>query len=242
MEKQNFDAAVMRPQLEAFLTPLVEAAGFQLKIDIQNTAGHLDRDYENPDLVVDFSGPDMPLLLENKAELLRAIEQLTLEVIGLEHDSQDKILFDCQEHRMMRFAELGLAAQAAAEKVKRTGVPYPFGTMSGRERRVIHMALRGNNDVRTESEGFGLNRQVVVHPKGSGSSRGRGGPGGPGGGRPGGGFGGGGGRPGGGGFGGGRPGGHPAGGGRPGFGGGRPGGRPGGGAVRPPGGGGRRGG
>lgn len=245
MEKKSFNADVMRPQLEAFLRPLIDAAGFQLKIEVQNTAGHLDRDYENPDLVVDFSGPDMGLLLENKAELLRAIEQVTLEVIGLDHDSQDKILFDCQEHRMMRFAELGLAAQAAAEKVKRTGVPYPFGTMSGRERRVIHMALRGSNDVRTESEGFGLNRQVVVHPKGS-KSRGPSGasaiagfdrpsrpP------RPGG--GGGGGRPGGG---GGHPGGRPGGGGRPSFGGG--GGRPGGGGGgRPgggrPGGGGRRG-
>jgi predicted RNA-binding protein Jag len=37
--------------------------------------------------------------------------------------------------------------------------------MSGRERRVIHMALRGEGDVRTESEGFGLNRQVVIHPR-----------------------------------------------------------------------------
>jgi hypothetical protein len=33
---------------------------------------------------------------------------------------------------------------------------------------VIHMALRGDNEVRTESDGFGLNRQVVVHPKGKG--------------------------------------------------------------------------
>lgn len=166
MHKRPFDAAVMKPQLEAFLTPLIERGGFQLKFEIQNTAGQLDRDYENPDLVVDFSGPDMQLLLENKTELLRAIEQIALEVTGLDHDSQDKVLFDCQEHRMMRFAELGLAAQAAAEKVKRTGVPFRFGTMSGRERRVIHMALRGNNEVITESEGFGLNRQVVVHPKG----------------------------------------------------------------------------
>src|SRR5947199_353159 len=166
MDKQGFDAPLMTQQLEAFLTPLIAAAGFQLKVEIQNTAGHLDRDYENPDLVVDFSGPDMHLLLENKTELLRALEQLALEVIGLEHEAADKILFDCQEHRMMRFAELGLAANAAAEKVKRTGVPHPFGPMSGRERRVIHMALRGNNDVRTESEGFGLNREVVVMPKG----------------------------------------------------------------------------
>jgi len=162
-----FDAAQRKKQLEAFLAPLIETAGFQVKFEIQNTAGQLDRDYENPDLVVDFSGPDTPLLLANKTELLRAIEQVALEVIGLEHDAQDRILFDCQEHRQMRFAELGLAAQAAAEKVRRTGVPYKFGVMSGRERRVIHMALRGDGEVRTESEGFGLNRQVVVHPRGS---------------------------------------------------------------------------
>ena len=167
MPKQPFDAARMTGQLQAFLAPLVERGGFALKFEIQNTAGQLDRDYENPDLVVDFSGPDLQMLLENKNELLRAIEQIALEAIGLEHESQDKILFDCQEHRMMRFAELGLAAHAAAEKVQRTGVPFRFGVMSGRERRVVHMALRGNNDVFTESDGFGLNRQVVVHPKGS---------------------------------------------------------------------------
>src|SRR5258708_4551945 len=195
MRTQPFDAERMKQQLEVFLTPLLEHSGLHLKFEIQNTAGHLDRDYENPDLVVDFSGADSPALLENKNELLRAIEQLALEVIGLEHDSQDKILFDCGEHRMMRFAELGLAAQAAAEKVRRTGVAYRFNGMSGRERRVIHMALRGDHEVHTESEGFGLNRQVVVFPKGGGGGSRRpggapGGAGGPGGrpmGRPGGG-------------------------------------------------------
>ncbi len=171
MPKQISDAVVLKQQLEAFLPPIIQHGGFQLKFEVQNTAGQLDRDYENPDLVVDFSGPDMPLLLENKTELLRAIEQIALEAIGLDHESADKILFDCQEHRMMRFAELGLAAQAAAEKVVRTGVPFRFGSMSGRERRVIHMALRGNNDVHTESEGFGINRQVVVSPK-NGSKKG----------------------------------------------------------------------
>jgi spoIIIJ-associated protein len=65
----------------------------------------------------------------------------------------------------LRIQELGLAAQAAADRVKRTGVPYKFAAMSGRERRVIHMALRGDGDVRTESEGVGLNRQVVIHAK-----------------------------------------------------------------------------
>jgi hypothetical protein len=39
-------------------------------------------DIENPDLVVRFTGPDVDLLLANKAEMLLALEQLTMEMLG----------------------------------------------------------------------------------------------------------------------------------------------------------------
>ena len=165
MEDHTFNSEHATESLKKFLDGLMAAGNFKLAFEIRNTTGQLERDYENPDLVVDFSGPDIGLLLENKGELLRAIEQVALEALRLERTAYEKVIFDCQEYRMMRFAELGLAAQAAADKVKRTGVPYKFGAMSGRERRVIHMALRGNSDVLTESEGMGLHRQVVVRPR-----------------------------------------------------------------------------
>jgi hypothetical protein len=38
--------------------------------------------------------------------------------------------------------------------------------MNSRERRVIHMALRGETDLRSESGGFGSHRLVVVYPAG----------------------------------------------------------------------------
>jgi spoIIIJ-associated protein len=37
--------------------------------------------------------------------------------------------------------------------------------MSSRERRIVHLALRDQADLRTESEGEGLRRYVVVYPK-----------------------------------------------------------------------------
>ncbi len=72
-------------------------------------------------------------------------------------------MFDCNDYRMLRVDELQLAAQAAADRVRRTGVDYKFNPMSSRERRVIHMALRGEAGVRTQSEGVGPHRQVVIH-------------------------------------------------------------------------------
>ena len=73
-------------------------------------------------------------------------------------------MFDAHEYRMLRVEELRLSAETAAEKVKRTGVPFKFNPMNSRERRILHLALRGDSAVRTESEGIAPRRQVVVHP------------------------------------------------------------------------------
>ena len=37
-----------------------------------------NRDWEKPEILVEFSGPDSPLLLERGAELLRSLELLTM--------------------------------------------------------------------------------------------------------------------------------------------------------------------
>jgi spoIIIJ-associated protein len=66
-------------------------------------------------------------------------------------------------HRAMRLEELRMAASVAAEKVRKTGAPYKFAPMSSRERRIVHLALRDQTDLRTESEGEGLRRCVVVY-------------------------------------------------------------------------------
>ena len=150
-------------RLKPMLQELIERAGFRVTFEVQNTAGVFDREFENPDLVVAFTGPDADLLLENKAELLKAIEHVCLEGLRVSLDGRERILFDCQEYRMMRVDELQLAARAAAEKVRRTGASHKFSPMNSRERRVIHMALRGEPGVRTESEGMGQYRLVAIH-------------------------------------------------------------------------------
>ncbi|HUK24967.1 MAG TPA: R3H domain-containing nucleic acid-binding protein [Terriglobales bacterium] len=123
------------------------------------------RDWEKPEILVEFAGPDSPLLLEHGGELLRALELLALEILRLPANEHEKICFDCMNRRAMRLEELRIAADVAAEKVRKTGVPYHFAPMSSRERRIVHLALRDHGDLHTESEGEGLRRYVVLYPK-----------------------------------------------------------------------------
>ena len=99
-------------------------------------------DFETPDVVVKFSGPDVDLLLSNKAELLLALEHITMEILRMPSDDHSRVSFDANDYRLLRIEELRLSAVTAAEKVKRTGVPFRFNPMNSRERRVIHLALR----------------------------------------------------------------------------------------------------
>ncbi len=92
-------------------------------------------------------------MLENGAELLRAFEHVSLEMLRLAPDEHEKVSFDCQNFRSARLQELRLAADVAAERVRETGMPYAFAPMSSRERRILHLALRDFDDLRTESDG-----------------------------------------------------------------------------------------
>lgn len=153
-------------RINELLRGIIANSGLRLKYRITvDPPLSEERDWEKPEILVEFAGPDSPLMLERGAELLRAIELIALEMLRLPGNEHEKVCFDCMNHRAMRIEELRLAASVAAEKVRKTGAPYKFAPMSSRERRIVHLALRDQADLRTESEGEGLRRCVVVYTK-----------------------------------------------------------------------------
>jgi spoIIIJ-associated protein len=124
-----------------------------------------ERDWERPAILAEFSGPDAGLLLERNAELLRSLEHVCQEMLRLRPTEHELLSFDALGHRAMRIEELRMLARAAAERVRKSGLPYEFSPMTSRERRIIHLALRDEADLRTESQGEGARRCVVVHPR-----------------------------------------------------------------------------
>ena len=160
------DKVAAAQKINTFLQSVVNHGGLRLKYRIVvDPPLPENRDWEKPEILVDFTGPDSPLLLDRGGELLRALELLALEMLRLPSGEHEKVCFDCQNRRSMRIQELRAAATVAAEKVRKTGSPYEFSPMSSRERRIVHLALRDEADLRTESEGEGAHRRLVVYPK-----------------------------------------------------------------------------
>src|ERR1700738_3423969 len=159
------DKIAAAKKINEFLQSIVTHGGLRLKYRIMVDPPIAEqRDWETPEILVDFAGPDSVLLLDRGGELLRSLELLTFEMLRLPSGEHEKISFDCQNQRSIRLQELRMAASVAAEKVRKTGTPHQFAPMSSRERRIVHLALRDEADLHTESKGEGMRRCLKYYP------------------------------------------------------------------------------
>jgi spoIIIJ-associated protein len=69
-------------RIEQFLKRIIDLAGFKVSFLLsEEGSGHPE--LENPDILVKFTGRDVDMLLENKGELMLALEHLTLEALRM---------------------------------------------------------------------------------------------------------------------------------------------------------------
>jgi len=165
VDEKKYTVAETGPRIEEFLDITLDNLDLDVEFELLDGA-HTHPDLEDPDIVVKFTGPDVELLLANKAELLLALEFLTMEALRFPPDHHSRLCYDANDYRLLRIEELRLSAATAAERVKKTGRPFHFSPMNSRERRIIHLSLRNETEIRSESTGSGPFRQVVVLPIG----------------------------------------------------------------------------
>lgn len=169
MRERKYTIESFGSKISGFLRTVIDKSGLDLDWELsEDSVPHPD--IEDPELTVRFHGRDIDLLLSNRAELLLALEHLTMEALRVSHEDRERLCFDANDYRLLRIAELRSSALTAAEKVKTTRTPFRFNPMTSRERRIIHLALRNETEVRSESEGGEPRRNVVIYPAGMPSS------------------------------------------------------------------------
>lgn len=159
----RLDREAAAAELGRYLACVLAGAGLDLAYTIEildpapGAADHVE-------LRARLSGPDQDLLLERGGELLEALEYLAVRWLGLDPRLYDHLQLDAADFRADRVEELKLSARVAAQRVRETGQEFRFNPMSARERRILHLVLSEIPEVRSESEGQGDRRQVVIHP------------------------------------------------------------------------------
>jgi spoIIIJ-associated protein len=155
------------------LKPHILACNGQVQPDSSETAGaklvvpdaSSSPPETTPEITVELTGSDTPLLLARNGELLHAIEHIAAKILRLEPEEHDRISFDAEGFKATRTRELDMMAEMAIERVRATGRPYSFSPMSSRERRIVHMTL-AKSGLPTASSGVGPGRFVVLYPEG----------------------------------------------------------------------------
>jgi spoIIIJ-associated protein len=156
--------AAVATELKRCIDTLLQKSRFKLTYEIRTMGLAASKELESPEIIVEFKGRDQDLLLEHHAELLLALEHIALRWLWLDPQFYGRVRFDAAGYRGIRIEELKLSARVAAERVRESQAPFRFNAMSSRERRILHLVLKEESGVRSESEGVGEERQVVVYP------------------------------------------------------------------------------
>ncbi|MFW5714378.1 MAG: protein jag, partial [Brevefilum sp.] len=115
-------------------------------------------------VLIDIEGNDLSFLIGNKSETINALQYITSLIVGRELGRWVPLQVDVQHYRQRRQDELRRLARRMAEQVVSTGRKQALEPMPPNERRIVHIELRENPYVETESVGEEPHRKVTVIP------------------------------------------------------------------------------
>lgn len=151
-EEQNETAEAARE----FLKGVFQA--MDLKITVEKM---LSREQ----ILLTLHGERLGLLIGKHGQTLDALQYLTNLAAGKKYHHHYFILLDAENYRSRRKLTLENLAARCASKAKHTGEPVKLEPMPAGERKIIHMALKDDPLISTDSEGEVPYRYVVVKLK-----------------------------------------------------------------------------
>lgn len=114
--------------------------------------------------VLNITGEDLGLLIGARGETLDALQHLARLMVGHRLRQRANFVIDVEGYRERREQALARLAERMGKKAVDRGRPVTLEPMPAYERRIIHMTLRENPQVRTESTGEGDRRKVRIYP------------------------------------------------------------------------------
>ena len=108
--------------------------------------------------------PDSRFMIGRDGETLRSLNHIVRKMIEKSSSEEEvaKVFIDVNGYQKKRFDSLKTIAHMMAERARYFKSNIEVDPMPAYERRIVHMFLEGSPDIKTESEGYGPNRRVVI--------------------------------------------------------------------------------
>ncbi len=130
-------------------------------------------DTDKDKLILKINGGNAGILIGRKGQTLDAMQFLTDKIINRKSSDRVRVKVDIEGYMETRKSNLESLAQKMAEKARKTGRPATINQMSAQDRRIVHLALKDDARVRTQSMGDGYYRRLVIFPKKNNTFRGK---------------------------------------------------------------------
>ncbi len=143
---------------------LLGTMGFQVRVVPQGD-GPLSAPDEPPTIALDILGDDLGMLIGRRGEYLAQLQYLVNLLVNRRVPGYTRVSLDVEGYKRRREQSLIGLAERVAKQVARSGRPIQLEPMPPNERRIVHLALRDEPDVSTESNGEGEQRRVVIAPR-----------------------------------------------------------------------------
>ncbi len=116
-------------------------------------------------LMFNVEGGDTGVLIGKRGQTLEAIQYLIEKIVNKHSEDRIRIQVDVEGYLQTRKTNLESLARRLADKSKHSGKPSTLGQMNAHDRRIVHLALKDDSEVRTQSMGDGFYRKLVIFPK-----------------------------------------------------------------------------
>ncbi len=113
---------------------------------------------------LNVEGEDMGLLIGRHGATLDAVQLVVAIAANRRVDDGARIIVDAEDYRERHRQMIEQRAHKLAEEAKQTGREVVVPELKAYERRLMHLALKGDPEVETYSEGEGDERVLVISP------------------------------------------------------------------------------
>ncbi|MFT4038586.1 MAG: RNA-binding cell elongation regulator Jag/EloR [Thermomicrobiales bacterium] len=146
---------------------LLEQMGIQADVMAVDNPSTMPLDDEDPPTIfIDVLGHDLGMLIGRRGDHLSQLQYLVNLIANRRLENWTRVVIDVEGYRTRREESLVGLAERIGRQVARSRRAMTLEPMPPNERRIVHLTLRSNPDVTTESSGEGNLRRVTVLPRG----------------------------------------------------------------------------
>lgn len=140
----------------AFLAPIFDALSVSPRVQIEE---------DDEQITFSMYGDEVGILIGRRGDTLNALQFLLSLAVNRRLNSHKRIILDCENYRQRRAETLQALAHRMADKARETGRRVSLDPMNAAERRLVHLALENEPNIKAESYGEDPHRKIVIYPQ-----------------------------------------------------------------------------